>query len=786
VVYLFKGYELDEENFTLSYLGERVALEPKSLRVLLLLVARRGKLIEKDAMLEAVWKDTFVEESTLTRAIALIRKQLGDDPRHPRFIETVPTLGYRFIAPIDLPSPLTNLPAQWDPAVTPIATAEPERKAEPVVTSTPPKFLKRPFIKWVVASTLILLVSAVAIRLVVERKHALTEKDTIVLADFANSTGDPVFDGTLHQGIMVQLEQSPFLSLISEERIQHTLTLMGQPTGGALTAAVAREVCQRMASTAVLEGSIASLGSRYVLGLRAVDCRDGEVLDAEQMQAATKEDVLNVLSQIASRFRRRVGESRSMVRKHDTPLVEVMTPSLEALKIYSAGWKSLSSTGPATALPLFQRATEIDPQFAMAHAMLGRAYGDIGETVLSMKSTSRAYELRGHVSDQERFFIATSYDMVVTGNLERARQACEAWEQTYPRELKPHIFLSGIIYPVLGRYEEAVQESKKAIEADSSFAISYNVLATSYQALNQLEEAESALQQASGRSLEIPESLMNRFQLAFLKGDQAAMKTISATALKESSVEDAIVEQEAFAAAYVGYMQEAIRKSQHAVNLAQQSSESERAAMYEAGAALREGLFGEATAARESAAAALRLSQSRDAEYGVAFALILAGDQSQATTLAADLERRFPEDTAVRFNYTPTLRALLALNHGEASRAVDLLQVSMPYELGEPPSSFFGYYGALYPVYVRGEAYLALNRGPEAVREFQKIIEHRGIVVSDPIGVLVHLQLGRALVLSGDETKAKAAYQDFLTIWKDAEPAIPILKRARAEYTNLN
>jgi DNA-binding winged helix-turn-helix (wHTH) protein/tetratricopeptide (TPR) repeat protein/TolB-like protein len=786
VVYLFEGYELDEENFTLSHLGERVALEPKSLRVLLLLVARRGKLIEKDAMLEAVWKDTFVEESTLTRAIALIRKQLGDDPRHPRFIETVPTLGYRFIAPIDVPSPLANLPAQWDPAVTPIETAAPEKRVEPAVTSMPLKFLKRPLIKWVVASTILLLVSAIALRLVVERKHALTEKDTIVLSDFANSTGDPVFDGTLHQGIMVQLEQSPFLSLISEERIQHTLTLMGRPTGGALTAAVAREVCQRLASTAVLEGSIAKLGSQYVLGLRAVDCRDGEVLDAEQMEAATKEDVLNVLSQIASSFRRRVGESRSMVRKHDTPLVEVMTPSLEALKIYSAGWKSLSSTGPATALPLFLRATEIDPQFAMAHAMLGRAYGDIGETVLSVKSTSRAYELRGHVSDQERFFITTSYDMVVTGNLERARQSCEAWEQTYPRELKPHIFLSGIIYPVLGRYEEAVQESKKAIEADSSFAISYNVLAGSYQALNQLQEAEQTLRQASGHSLEIPESLLNRFQLAFIRGDQASMKSISTTALKESSVEDAIVEQEAFAAAYVGYMQEAIRKSHHAVDLAQQSSESDRAAMYEAGAALREGFFGEASAAREYAAAALRLSRSRDAEYGVAFALVLAGDQSQAVTLAADLERRFPEDTAVRFNYTPTLRALLALNHGEASRAVDLLQVSMPYELGEPPSNFFGYYGALYPVYVRGEAYLTLKRGPEAVREFEKIIDHQGIVVSDPIGALAHLQLGRALVLSGDAIKAKAAYLDFLTIWKGAEPGIPILTRARAEYTNLN
>jgi DNA-binding winged helix-turn-helix (wHTH) protein/tetratricopeptide (TPR) repeat protein/TolB-like protein len=781
MVYLFQGYELDEENFTLSYLGQRLALEPKSLRVLLLLVARRGKLIEKEAILEAVWKDTFVEESTLTRAVALIRKQLGDDPRHPRFIETVPTLGYRFMAQIDLPSPPAEAPPEQDLALASIKVAE---KQVGAIASAAPKFLKRSTIIWV-AACILLLVSFAVIRFEIQREHAFTEKDTIVLADFANSTGDPVFDGTLHQGILVQLEQSPFLSLISEERIQHTLTLMGRPTGGAFTAAVAREVCQRMGSTAVLEGSITSLGRRSVVALRAVDCHDGEVLDAEQMQAATKEDVLNVLTQIAGRFRRRMGESRSMVQKHDTPLVEVMTPSLEALKMYSAGWKTLSSTGPATALPLFQRAIEIDPQFAMAHAMLGRAYGDMGETVLSVKSTSRAYELRAHLSDQERFFIVTSYDMVVTGDLERAQQACEAWEQTYPHELKPHIFLSGIIYPVLGKYEEAVQESKKAVEADPSFAIGYNVLAMSYQALNHLEGTEQTLRQASERGLDLPDSLTSRFQLAFIKGDQAGMKSASTAALKESSVEDAILDEQAFAEAYVGHMQEAIRKSQHAVNLAQQSSEPDRAALYEAGSALREALFGEAAAATESAGAVLRLSRSRDAEYGAAFALALAGDQSQAATLASDLEMRFPEDTAVRFNYAPTLRALLALKHGEPSRAVDLLQVSMPYELGEPPSSFFGFYGALYPVHVRGEAYLALNRGPEAVREFQKIIDHRGIVASDPIGALAHLQLGRAYAMSGYKIKAKATYQDFLTLWKDADPNIPILKQAKAEYAKL-
>ena len=288
--------------------------------------------------------------------------------------------------------------------------------------------------------------------------------------------------------------------------------------------------------------------------------RTGDVLDEEQVQVARKEDVLNSLSQIAGKYRTRVGESLATVEKHNTPLAEAATPSLEALKAYSAGWKALSSTGPAAALPLFQRATEIDPQFAMAHAMLGRAYGDMGETILSVKSTSRVYELREHVSDQEKFFIVTSYDMVVTGNLERARQACKTWEQTYPRELKPHMFLSGIIYPVLGRYEEAVQEAKKAVETDPSFAIGYNVLAMSYQALNHLEEAEQTLREASERNLEISDSLMNRFQLAFIKGDQTTMKGVSTAAQKESSIEDAVVDQEAFAEAYVGHVQEATKE----------------------------------------------------------------------------------------------------------------------------------------------------------------------------------------------------------------------------------
>jgi serine/threonine protein kinase/tetratricopeptide (TPR) repeat protein len=618
------------------------------------------------------------------------------------------------------------------------------------------------------------------------RTPKLTDKDTIVLADFTNTTGDPVFDGTLRQGLAVQLEQSPFLSLVSEEHIQKALGLMGQPADARLTPQLAREICERTASAAVLEGSIASLGSQYVLGLRAKNCRSGDVLDEEQVQAARKEDVLNSLSQIASRFRTRVGESLATVEKHDTPLEEATTTSLEALKAYSSARKVLYSTGiEATALPLFKRATEIDPQFAMAHAFLGRVYGDIGESALSAESTSKAYQLRDRASDAEKFFITATYDQQVTGNLEKAQETFELWAQTYPREISPHGISSGMIYPAFGKYEKAIEEAKKAIGIDPDFVFAYVNLATAYQFLDRLGEAEATYQQASERKLETSSGLVQRYDLAFVEGDQAGMERAVALSQGKSGAEDLISDHEAFVLAYSGHLKQARRKSQHAVDLAQQAAHRETAALYETGPALWEAFFGNALAARRDAMAVLELSKGRDVEYGAALALALSGDSSQSQTLANDLDKRFPEDTSVRFSYLPELRALLALNHGEPAKAVELLQVSVPYELGVPQSWNSGVFGVLYPVYVRGEAYLVAHQGAEAVTEFQTILDHRAIVGTDPIGALAHLQLGRAFDLSGDRTKAKAAYQDFFTLWKDADPDIPIQKQAKAEYAKL-
>jgi eukaryotic-like serine/threonine-protein kinase len=613
---------------------------------------------------------------------------------------------------------------------------------------------------------------------------ALTDKDTIVLADFDNRTGDAMFDGTLRQGLAVQLEQSPFLSLVSDERVQRTLRLMGQPADAPLTPELAQEICERTSSAAVLEGSVASLGSQYVVGLRAKNCSSGDIIDEEQVQAARKEDVLDALSQIASTFRTRVGESLATIATHDKPLEDATTQSLAAFKAYSTGRKVHSASGPA-ALPLFVRATEIDPTFAIAHAFVGTAYRELGEYERAAASIREAYRLRDRASDLEKFFITTVYHLNVTGNMEKAQQICELWAQTYPRDWRAHGFLTGIIYPALGKYERAVDEGRETIELNPDFAIAYGNLSLAYQALNRLGDAQDTLQRASAGNVDRVDMLVQRYGIAFLRGDQAEMDRLGNLGRRGAGSEDSMSNYESFALGYSGRLQDADAKSRRAVDLAQQGAHIERAALFQTGAALRQALFGNASAARHSAGAALDLSKAGEVQYGVALALAVAGETSRSRILADDLERRFPENTLVRFNYLPVLRARLALARRDPARALELLQSASHYELGFPRSAAVGSFGALYPAYVRGEAYLATRQGPEAAAEFQKILDHRGIVGADPIGAIARLQLARALALTGDRSKAVTAYKDFLTLWQNADAGLPILVRAKAEYARL-
>ena len=619
--------------------------------------------------------------------------------------------------------------------------------------------------------------------LYLHRTPKLTDKDTIVLADFTNTTGDSVFDGTLRQGLAVQLGQSPFLSLVSDQHIQQTLRLMGQPADARLSPEIAMEICERIASTAVLDGSIASLGSQYVLGLRARDCRTGDVLAEEQVETARKEDVLNALGQIASKFRTRVGESLTTVEKHNTPLEVATTSSLEALKAYSTAMRVSHSTGAADAVPHFKRAVEIDPQFAVAYAFMGLNYSGLGESVLSMESTSKAYQLRDRASDRERFLITTLYDRQVTGNLEKEQQTLQLWAQTYPRDRDAHGLLSGFASQGSGQYEKSIEQGNIALGIDPDFVFGYENVAFAYFYLDRWAETEQAIQKAS--RFELPELLLLRYHLAFVKGDTAGMDRAAALTRGKPGVENWMLHVESLVEARSGRVQAASRLSRRALDMAQQAGQKEKAATYQAAEAVWQAFFGDGPAAKRSATAALQLSNGRDVEYSTAFALALAGDLPRAQSLADDLERRFPEDTSVQFNYLPALRALFALNHSEPAKAIELLQVAVPYELAVPAVDFNAFFGGLYPVYVRGLAYLAAHQGAEAAAEFQKILNHRGIVVSDPIGALAHLQLGRAYTLQGDTAKAKAAYQDFLVLWKDADPDIPILKQAKAEYAKL-
>jgi len=767
-VYEFGPFRVDPEKETLLRAGDPIPLTPKTFQILLVLVRHSKEVVTKDDLMKAVWPDTFVEEANLSRNIFMLRKALGSSSQDHRYILTVPGRGYRLAENV-------RLVPEHELSI----VAANHSKVQVQVAETKPW-------GWIAVAGILLLVAAAGTtQFFLHRTTVLSEKDTVVLADFANSTGDSVFDGTLRQGMAVQLEQSPFLSLISEQRIHHTLRLMGRSADARLTPELAREICERTGSAAVLEGSIASLGSQYVLGLRAKSCRTGDILDDELAQAARKEDVLNALSQIASKFRNRVGESLSTIQQHDTPLAEATTASLEALEAYSTAWKVHSSSGAMAALPLFRRATEIDPNFAMAHAALGRMYADLDESDLSAESTTRAWQLRDHASDREKFFITAGYQTLVTGNLEEAQQTCEAWAQTYPREALPHTQLSGYINKAAGQYEKAAAEARKAIELDPDFAFGYFNDAVNSVYLDRLGEAENALRRAAGRGLEMDEFIGLDYDIAFLRGDVVGMEREAARARGRSGGENWISNKEAFALAYSGHLQQARAMSRRAVDQARQAAQRERAGLWESGAAVREALFGNASEARKRAMAALELSKDRDVGYGAAFALARSGDFSQAQALANDLERQFPEDTSIRFSYLPALHARLALNHGDASKAIELLQAAVPHELGAPRSSIHALFGALYPVYVRGEAYLAARQGREAAAEFQKILDRPGIVVSDPIGALAHLQLGRAYALLGENAKAKTAYQDFLTLWKDADPDIPILKQAKAEYAKL-
>jgi serine/threonine protein kinase/tetratricopeptide (TPR) repeat protein len=608
------------------------------------------------------------------------------------------------------------------------------------------------------------------------RGNLLTDKDSVVLSDFDNKTNDPLFDETLKQGLSVQLGQSPFLDLVSATRINDTLQLMGRSPGERLTAEVTRAVCQRTGSKAMINGSIVGLGSQYVVGLQAVNCNSGDVLAEAQEQSPSKEKVLHALSSAAIDLRTSLGESRRSVEKYATPLEEATTPSLEALKAYSLGVKALVERDDNRAAVNFtQRAIHLDPKFALAYGLLGIGYNNLGETTLAAENTRKAYELREFVSEREKLGIEAYYYQLVLGDLNRARQAYELWAQTYPRDFVPPTNLS-IIYSLLGQYDKSLAEDQEALRLAPASGNNYENLAFGYFALDRLEDARATIEVVWAKKLDTPNLHFVMYWLAFFKNDPAGMAQQVVWATGKPGVEDLMFSFEADVAAYSGQLGKAREFSRRAVLSAQHAEQKETAAGYEASAALRESLNGNPTEARQRAVAALKLSTGRDVQFQSAFALAVIGDAA-AQSLSDDLAKRFPDDTMVQFKQLPTLRAQLALNRKQSSEALESLLPAAPYELGLGG-------GALSAVYVRGQAYLATHEGNKAAAEFQKIIAKRSLGLN-AIGALAHLGLARANAMQGDTANAKAAYRDFLSLWTDADPNIPIFIAASAEYAKL-
>ena len=753
-LYEFGPFRVDPEKELLLRGDETVPLTPKTFQILLVLVRHKKEIVTKDELMKEVWPDTFVEEANLSRNIFLLRKALGESPQDHQYIVTVPGRGYRFAEDVQL---------------------IPERELDIVAASHSTMQVQvkesRPWAWVTVAAVLLLAVAAGAFKLFFHRSPVLTEKDTVVLADFVNSTGDPVFDGTLRQGLAVDLEQSPFLSLISDQRVEQTLRLMDQSPDARITPPIARDLCRRTQSAAYLTGSIANLGSQYVLGLKAVGCATGDVVAEEQQTAAGKEKVLAALDQAASRLREKMGESLSTVQKFDTPLEQATTPSLEALQAYSLAMKQFHLMNFPPAATLFQRAIGLDPNFAMAYARLASLNRNNKQSEAMLENSAKAYALRERVTDRERLYIESTYHMVRSETVEASR-VYELWESTYPRDPTPNGGLA-VIDGDNGQFDNMLEEARRAYQKESSVLTSWNLI-EALTDLDHLDEADKALAESKARFPGQEEWARWDYALAFLRGDQPRMRRMVDAAPTGSTLQRTMWSFHWRTELYFGRQEEAAEYRRRAMNLSRQLGVDDRASLYAAMAALQEADYGEVAQAKRAAAEVPSQVQGKDPLRRLALAYARLGDAKNADRVALQLARLYPTDTLLKNRDLPLVRAALALQQNNPSLAIELLESAIPTELGNPDVA-----------YTRGQGYLLLHRATEAAAEFQKVIRCHGFLLNDAPGALPYLGLARAYDMQGDAAKARTAYQDFLTLWKDADPDIPILKQAKAEYAKL-
>lgn len=754
----FKEFTVDLDRGCLWRGAEEVKLRPKVFEALSYLVLNNNRLVAKDALIKAIWTDTFVTDDSLVQCLVELRRALGDEAQ--ACLKTVPRRGYVFTAEVSdsPPSPAT-------------ADAGPARPAS------------RPRRAAIALGALAVAIGGVLYLYQVRpRTAAFTDKDTVLIADFVNTTGDEVFDGTLVQALAVQLGQSPFLNVFSEERVRETLRYMGRSPGERVTREIAREIAQRQGVKALLTGSISSLGRHYVISLEAVNVATGDAMVREQVEAESREEVLARLGEAATRLREKMGESLGSIEKFAAPIEQATTPSLEAFKAYDLGRQRHFGGQYFEAIPLYQRAVELDPNFAIAFAALGVTYGSAQEYELAARFSKRAFELRERVSERERFYISVRYYMDVLDDGDRAIETLELWKQTYPRDFVPRTNL-GARYSAIGQHERALEEAREGLRLNPDAGVAYAAVAHTSICLGRYHDARVAIEQALARKLEPPYARYMLYGIAVVEGDTASMQ-VQAARLAGTPAEAGMLALQSVTEAYAGHLNRARDLSGRGIELAMQRGLKESAGLYSAGDALWEAAYGNCRNARLAVARTLALTRGRRPLSWGGLAAALCGESSQAQQLVAEMVRRYPEDSFFRTSWRPMIHAALAIRGNDPAAAVELLEGAGRVETGTN--------AALWPAYLRGLAYLDQGAAAEARAEFQKVLDHRGALAPkdfNPVAMtlypLASLGRARALARSGAPDETRKAYDELFALWKDAETDIPVLRAARREYRRL-
>ena len=760
----FADFTIDFRAGKLQRNGTEVRLQEQPFKILAHLTQRAGEVVTRDELKREVWPpDTFVDfDNSLNTAVNKIREALGDSADSPRFIETLPRRGYRFLVPVEA----------WPKVIRLAQLAAPSESFKPARSW-------RPLLGIILLGSVI---TGIGLWTKQRLAHHLTDTDTVLLADFENHTSEPVFDDTLKQALAVQLQQSTFLSLVPDEQTRETLRFMGRSPDARLVGKVAQEACQRQGASAVLQGAINSLGSHYVIDLNALDCRTGAILASAETEVKDKEHVLGALDTIASPLRSKLGESLALVEKFDTPVLKATTPSLDALKAYSSGVLEEEKLNAAGGLPFFERAVELDPNFALGYVGEAVAYGDTGEDELARAALQRAFDLRDRVSEQEKLSITALYHDTVTGDSQQILEANRLWAAMYPRDDLPHDNLA-LYYNTVGAFDKALEESSVAVRLAPHSSSGYVNLASAYFGLKQWQESREALDPLIARGQGDFAMYCFLYVAAVAQNDPKGMQSYLDAGEKRLSEGDMARLQftRAEEAASYGRFSTAHEMDERSEQIASEFGLNQSAGAMAGQEALWQSQVGNRLTARELATRALAKARGVDVAVNAAVALAATGDVVGAQAVADNLAQQHPQDTVLNAVSVPLIRSNIELERGHAAQAVESLRPSQLYELG------FGflYYPDFMPTYTRGQAYLRLRDGSKAAAEFRKVLDHRGLDPVSPIYALAHLGLGRANALAGDVAGARSAYQDFFALWKDADPGIPILRQARSEYANL-